>query len=52
MINSVLGKLIIMGNLWRWQIKGGYLDFSNLTELKNIYINEITIEKPIRIINN
>ena len=26
-------------------IKGGYLDFSHLTELKNIYISEIYTKK-------
>ena len=28
--------------------KGGYLDFSHLTELKNIYINEIYMKKQYR----
>ena len=27
--------------LWTSRLKGDYLDFSNLTELKNIYVNEI-----------
>ena len=26
-------------------VKGGYLDFSHLTELENIYITEIYMEK-------
>ena len=30
---------------YRIYIKGGYLDFSHLTELKNIYITEIYIKK-------
>ena len=29
-------------------VKGGYLDFSHLTELKTIYINEIYIEKQYK----
>ena len=33
-------------------LKGGYLDFSHLTKLENIYITEIYIKKTIRIINN
>ena len=33
-------------------LKGGYLDFSHLTELKNIYITEIYVKKTIQIINN
>ena len=33
-------------------IKGGYLDFSHLTELKNIYITEIYMKKKIQIVNN
>ena len=32
------------GLVWE-RIKGGYLDFSHLTELKNIYITEIYIKK-------
>ena len=33
-------------------LKGGYLDFSHLTELKYIYITEIYMKKTIQIINN
>ena len=34
-------------------IKGGYLDFSHLTELRNIYITEIHLKKKtIQIINS
>ena len=33
-------------------VKGGYLDFSHLTELKNIYITEIYMKKTIQIIKN
>ena len=29
-------------------IKGGYLDFSHLTELKNIYITEIYMKKQCK----
>ena len=29
-------------------IKGGYLDFSHLTELKNIYITEIYMRKQYK----
>ena len=32
--------------------KGGSLDFSHLTELKNIYITEIYMKKTIQIIKN
>ena len=32
--------------------KGGYSDFSRLTELKNIYITEIYMKKKIQIIKN
>ena len=31
-----------------FQIKGGYLDFSHLTELKNIYITEIYMKKQFK----
>ena len=38
--------------VWEW-VKGGYLDFSHLTELKkDIYITEIYMKKTIQIINN
>ena len=30
-------------------IKGGYLDFSHLTELKNIYITEIYMKKQYKL---
>ena len=30
------------------QIKGGYLDFSHLTELKNIYIAEMYMKKQYK----
>ena len=33
-------------------VKGGYLDFSHLTELEYIYITETWMEKKIQIINN
>ena len=35
-------------------VKGGYLDFSHLTELKNIYITEFYMKKQYKslIINN
>ena len=33
-------------------LKGGYLDFSHLTELKNIYITEIYMKKTLQIIKN
>ena len=29
-------------------VKGGYLDFSHLTELRNIYITEIYIRKQYK----
>ena len=29
-------------------LKGGYLDFSHLTELRNIYITEIYMEKQYK----
>ena len=29
-------------------LKGGYLDFSHLTELKNIYITEIYMKKQYK----
>ena len=29
--------------------KGGYLDFSHLTELKNIYITEIYVKKQYKL---
>ena len=32
-------------------LKGGYLDFSRLTELEKIYITKIYIKKTIQIIN-
>ena len=32
--------------------KGGYLDFSHLTKLKNMYFTEIYLKKIIQIINN
>ena len=32
-------------SLFQKLIKGGYLDFSNLTELKNVYITEIYMKK-------
>ena len=31
--------------LQSFYLKGGHLDFSHLTELKNIYINEIYMKK-------
>ena len=31
-----------------WDFKGGYLDFSHLTELKNIYIMEIYMKKQYK----
>ena len=31
-----------------WHIKGGHLDFSHLTELKNIYITEIYMKKQYK----
>ena len=37
--------------VWRtcWiTLKGGYLDFSHLTELKNIYITEIYMRKQYK----
>ena len=30
------------------EIKGGYLDFSHLTELENIYISEIYMRKQYK----
>ena len=33
-------------------LKGGYLDFSHLTELKNIYYAEIYMKKTKPIIKN
>ena len=33
-------------------LKGGYLDFSHLTELNNVYITKIYMKKTIQIINN
>ena len=42
MNNDNLNKLYSLG--------GGYLDFSHLTELKNIYITEIYMKKKLRII--
>ena len=33
-------------------VNGGYLDFSHLTELKNIHITDICMKKTIQIINN
>ena len=35
-----------------FHVKGGYLDFSHLTELKNIHITEIYMRKTIQIIKN
>ena len=40
---------------FKMHFKGGYLDFSHLVELKNIYITEIYMKKKkktIKIINN
>ena len=34
------------------QFKGGYLDVSHLTTLKNINITDIYMKKTIQIINN
>ena len=31
-----------------WYIKGGYLDFSHLTEFNNIYITEIYMKKQYK----
>ena len=35
-----------------YTLKGGHLDFSHLTNFKNLYITEILYEKAIQIINN
>ena len=37
-------QYISMNFVWMF-IKGGYLDFSHLTELKNIYITEMYMKK-------
>ena len=34
------------------EFKGGHLDFSHRTELKNIYITEIYMKKTIQLIYN
>ena len=41
--NSDQSKILSSAN--RLTLKGGYLDFSHLTELKNIYITEIYLKK-------
>ena len=33
-------------------LKGGYLDFLHLTELRNIHITEIYVKKTVRFTNN
>ena len=38
-------KLVQIETNCRQHFKGGYLDFSHLTELKNIYITEIYMKK-------
>ena len=45
-------KIYITASANKLTLKGGYLDFSNLTELKNVYITEIYMEKTIQIIKN
>ena len=37
-----------MSNLRKKSFKGGYLDFSHLPELKNIYITEIYLKKEYK----
>ena len=39
---------IISGNLKHLTIKGGHLDFSHLTEFKNVYVTEIFMKKQYK----
>ena len=46
LINQSVGNAVVAF------VKSGYLDFSHLTELKNIWFTEIYMKKTIQIINN
>ena len=47
MVPAKVSTLLFTFNflLWKNGLKGGYLDFSHLTELENIYITEIYRKK-------
>ena len=45
---EIIAKIKLVG----LGFKGGYSDFSHLTELKNIFMTEIYMKKTIQIISN